>query len=32
MNRLVEKLDDERSVKDQLIKIATILKQLGDNK
>ena len=30
MNRLVEKLDDERSVKDQLIKIATILKQLGE--
>ena len=30
MNRLVEKLDDERSVKDQLISIATILKQLGE--
>ena len=30
MNRLVEKLDDERSVKDQLIAIATILKQLGE--
>ena len=30
MNRLVEKLDDERSVKDQLITIASILKQLGE--
>jgi hypothetical protein len=30
MNRLVEKLDDERSVKDQLISISTILKQLGN--
>ena len=29
MNRLVEKLDEDRSVKDQLVSIATILKQLG---
>jgi hypothetical protein len=29
MNRLVEKLDEDRSVKDQLVSIASILKQLG---
>ena len=30
LNRLVEKLDDEKNVKDHLIKISSILKNLGD--
>ena len=30
LNRLVEKLDDDKNVKDHLIKISSILKNLGD--
>ena len=30
LNRLVEKLDEDRSIKDHLVKIISILKNLGD--
>ena len=30
LNRLVEKLDEDRSVKDHLIRISSILKNLGE--